>query len=387
MPVEVTGGSGLVADGFAYVQNNPVQVGLGVVVVALGLVVLGVVIRWLRRTPGDRFVEALAKCEEVTVLMHPNPDPDAMASALAVETLAEEGGTDATLKYPGQIRHQENRALETVLELDLERIERPGNIDEETVVLVDHNEPRGFVGADAVEPYAVVDHHPGTGTGSEFTDVRPHYGACASILVEYLGARGWKTDGDVAYEDLVVSPELATALMYGIQADTRNLTRGCSSQEFEAASFLYPAVDPDYLERIATPPVDAETLQVKARAILNMRDRGSFVVSEVGSVSNVDAIAQAAEELLRLEGVTAVVVTGEKDGMLHLSGRSRDDRVHMGKALRTVVSDIPMAEAGGHARMGGGQVSVEHMEGLGPGSGVDRDELTQRMFAALTGNV
>ncbi len=61
--------------------------------------------------------------------------------------------------------------------------------------------------------------------------------------------------------------------------------------------------------------------------------------------------------------MTAVVVYGESDGTIHLSGRSRDDRVHMGETLRHAVSDIPMANAGGHARMGGGQLSVDHMRG------------------------
>jgi len=101
----------------------------------------------------------------------------------------------------------------------------------------------------------------------------------------------------------------------------------------------------------------------------------------------VDAIPQAADELTSLEGVTAVVVYGEHEGTLHLSGRSRDDRVHMGEALRAVVGDIPMANAGGHARMGGGQVSVEHMQGIGPSDGISRREFTDRLFGALDGDV
>ncbi|PSP88623.1 RNA-binding protein, partial [Halobacteriales archaeon QH_8_68_33] len=83
----------------------------------------------------------------------------------------------------------------------------------------------------------------------------------------------------------------------------------------------------------------------------------------------------------------AVVVVGCKSDTLHLSGRSRDDRVHMGKTLEGVVDDIPMANAGGHARMGGGQLSVKHMAGLGPGEGVDRTDLRERIFDAMVGNV
>jgi hypothetical protein len=59
----------------------------------------------------------------------------------------------------------------------------------------------------------------------------------------------------------------------------------------------------------------------------------------------------------------------------------------MGKALKAAVEDIPMAEAGGHARMGGGQLSVDHMEGIGPGDGVSFEEFTDRLFEAMTGEL
>ena len=126
---------------------------------------------------------------------------------------------------------------------------------------------------------------------------------------------------------------------------------------------------------------------MKARAITSRTVRNAFAVSDVGEVSNVDAIPQAADELMKLEGVTAVVVLGEKEGTLHLSGRSRDDRVHMGKVLDNVVDDIPMGTAGGHARMGGGQLSIEHMEGIGPSEGVLRQDFTERLFDAMSGDI
>jgi nanoRNase/pAp phosphatase (c-di-AMP/oligoRNAs hydrolase) len=228
----------------------------------------------------------------------------------------------------------------------------------------------------------VVDHHPGGGTGDAYTDVRPEYGSCAAVATEYLRDLGWRTDDT---EDRPMPEDLATALLYGIQSDTTNFSRGCTDADFDAAAFLFPATNPEALDRIANPPVDAEVLDVKARAATSRRKEGPFVCSFVGPVSNVDALGQAADELLRLEGVTAVVVGGESDGTLHLSGRSRDDRVHMGEALRRAVSDIPMADAGGHARMGGGQLSVDHLGGIGPSDGVSLDELRDRVFASMAG--
>jgi hypothetical protein len=44
-----------------------------------------------------------------------------------------------------------------------------------------------------------------------------------------------------------------------------------------------------------------------------------------------------------------------------------------------------MADGGGHARMGGGQVSVDHMQGIGPSDGLSREAFTERLFAAMSG--
>jgi len=366
-----------------------VAAGVAAVVV---LVAVWLVVRRVGQSPGEQLRSVLAGYDDIAVLMHPNPDPDAMSAALAVDRLAESVGTGTSLQYPGQIRHQENRAFETVLDMDVERVETSAQLAGDAVVLVDHNEPRGFSGAEAVDPVAVVDHHPGDGTGTEFTDVRRDTGACASIFAEYFRDLDWEPVPPGRMDAIengtdVLEPRVSTGLVYGIQSDTKSLTKGCSTAEFEAAEYLYPGVDQDRLDRIANPQVDAEVLDVKAAAITEREVRNAFAVSDVGEVSNVDAVPQAADELLRLEGITAVVVLGNRDGTIHFSGRSRDDRVHMGKVLRAVVEAIPMAGAGGHARMGGGQVSVEHMEGLGPGDGTTREQLRERLFEAMNGDI
>ncbi|MCQ4333794.1 DHH family phosphoesterase [Natronomonas sp. F2-12] len=352
-----------------------------IAVVAAALVFAGGVWWYLRPDSGDRFVDAITDHDRITVLMHPNPDPDAMASAMAVGALARAGGTAASIQYPGQIRHPENRAFETVLDCEFEHVEGIEDLAAETVVLVDHNEPRGFQGADDIVPHAVVDHHPGNGEGAVFTDIRTDRGSCASILTDYVRERGWSNRPDADGQSL--TPVLATGLLYGIQSDTTSFTRGCTHAEFDAAAYLFPAADPDSLDRIANPQVDSETLEIKARAITRREIDGSFLVSHVGSVSNLDALPIAAEELIRLEGITAAVITGEHEGTLHISGRSRDDRVHMGKSVSTALNVIPDASAGGHARMGGGQAML-------PASAPDCDgqgELRERFFAAMSGEL
>lgn len=362
-----------------FALENPRTAAVAIAAVA-GLFVAFFIVRYLLRSKAKRLIETLEPLSSISVLMHPNPDPDAMASAIGVKELAESVDTAVTIQYAGEIRHPENRAFETVLELEFHQIETADELQDD-VVLVDHNVVRGFEGAKDLEPIAIVDHHPGDGKGTEFTDVRPEQGSCASIVASYLRDRGWRPEADSASKTL--DSDLATGLLYGIQADTTAFTRGCTAAEFDAASYLFPAADPDALDRIANPQVDTETLEVKARAIDNRNIRGSFLVSQVGDVSNLDSLPQAAEELVRLEGVTATVVTGERDGHLHLSGRSRDDRVHMGKCIKAAVSPISEASGGGHARMGGGQIQLEE-------TSQNRDsssDVEERLFAAMNGSL
>lgn len=385
-------------DGLSSALREDPLLAAGVVLsVVVVFVLVGLLVRWLGRTPAQRFERLLGSLDSAAVLMHPNPDPDAMASAMAVEQLAETVDTDTRLCYSGQIRRPENRAFETVVGADFERIEKARSIAGDSVILVDHNESRGFADADRIDPVAVVDHHPGDGTGSTFTDVRTDIGSCATILSEYLSDRGLTPvdpDADDVPENGVPST-VATGLLYGIQSDTKYLTSGCSDADFRAASYLYQGVDEERLDRIANPEVDPEVLDVKARAISDREVRNAFVVSDVGTVSNGDAVPEAADELLRLEGVTAVVVIADKDDELRISGRSRDDRVHMGNSLDRAVDPIPESSAGGHERMGGGQVPLEQFvetrsetgELLTDSERFTREEFQERLFDVMRGEL
>ncbi len=368
----------------------------GIVASVLLLILLSVAIFWRSyRLPGRRFARAISRDESVGILMHPNPDPDAMSCALAAAAIAESRDTNTSVYYPGQIRHHENRALETLLESEFEieisfqQIDSAEEITEDAVVLVDHNEARSFPNSETIDPIAVVDHHPGNGTGQLFTDVREDYGACATIFAEYIDELDWNVaDPDEDLEGETILPSgIATGLVYGILSDTSKLTSGVTGAEFEAIRFLSPGIDEDILDRIANPDMDAESLEIKARAITGRTVNSPFAISDVGPVSNLDAIPQAADELRQLEGISAVVVMGERDGTIRLAGRSSDDRVHIGKVLSAVANEIPMAEAGGHARMGGGTISIEHMEGIGPSDGMSRDEMKARLFEAMKGDI
>lgn len=338
-------------------------------------------IHYLRKKSTE-FKKRLSERDTVSVLMHSNPDPDAMASALAVERLAKEVGTDVTIEYPGWIRHHENRAFRAVLDISFDRIESYEDIQHpENVILVDHQEARGFIDDDKVEPFAVIDHHDSSYTGqAEFVHIEPMIGSCSTLLTEYLSEQGISFKNDENNPDL--SEHLATGLYYGIKTDTSDFSRGVNPRDYAAAQKLYNRVDTDELFKIANPKIDAETFEIKSAAFHAREVEGSFAISHVGDVSNSDTIPLAAEELSRLEGISAVVVMGFDDDLLRLSGRTYDSRVHMGSVLEKAFSEMGDASAGGHSRMGGGQIPKEKMSD----EGFTIDKIKSNIFDALQGN-
>jgi nanoRNase/pAp phosphatase (c-di-AMP/oligoRNAs hydrolase) len=285
--------------------------------------------------------------EPVAVVTHDNPDPDAIGAALALVEVARSMGVEAVPCYAGDISHQENRALVNLLDIDLHRLDG-GDLDGfGGVVLVDHSRPGVN---DSLDPDtrvdAVVDHHPPREpVSAPFVDIRPEVGATSTLLVDYLEGYG-----------IEPSAATATALLFGIWVDTREFTREASERDFEAAAFLLPHVDGSVLERVESPSFRPDVLDALARAVRTRDVRGSALAAGVGRVGEKDALAQAADFLLGMEGVDVVIVYGMVDGTVHVSGRARGGAVDLGETFRDAFGQV--GSAGGHADMAGAQISL-----------------------------
>jgi nanoRNase/pAp phosphatase (c-di-AMP/oligoRNAs hydrolase) len=79
-------------------------------------------------------------------------------------------------------------------------------------------------------------------------------------------------------------------------------------------------------------------------------------VSCVGAISDRDTLAQAADRLLTMEGVSTTLVCGFTEGRVYLSARTRGTTVDLGATLREAFGDI--GSAGGHADMAGAQIPL-----------------------------
>ena len=314
----------------------------------------------------------------LAVVTHDNPDPDAIASAVALARIAESVGVEADACYYGEISHQENRALVNLLDIDLRQLSPEEDVSEYAgVALVDHSRPGVNDGLPAeTEVDVVVDHHPPRApVEARFVDLRSDAGATSTLLAGYLDQLGVGVDRRVA-----------TALLYGIRVDTRDFTREISEADFEAAAALTPYVDTTVLERVETPSMNADVFETLSRAIDNRELRGSALASCVGEIRDRDALAQAAERLLDMEGVRTTVVYGYMDGTVYLSGRARGAKLDLGETLRDALGQI--GSAGGHADMAGAQIPLGILSDVSDDSkqtltDVVRDIVAGRFFEAL----
>ena len=109
------------------------------------------------------------------------------------------------------------------------------------------------------------------------------------------------------------------------------------------------------MSQLEHPPMGLETLDIIGRAIRNKEIRGSYLASFVEFISDRDALPQAAEMLLHLEGVYTVLVFGINDDKVQLSARSRDTRVNLGLILQSAFGEL---NSGGHATMAAGAINL-----------------------------
>jgi len=284
----------------------------------------------------------------LAVVTHHNPDPDAIASAVALERIADRVGTAADICYFGDISHQENRAFVNLLGFELHNLEAdPDLTDYAGVALVDHSRPGvndGLPEDTAVD--VVVDHHPPSlPVDARFVDLRSEVGATSTLMVDYL-----------RWLSMTPGEATATGLLFGIRIDTNEFTREVSPHDFRAAAFLLPRANLGTLERVDSPSISASTIETIGRAIRNRKRHGPVLVTGVGALSDRDALAQAADRLLDMEGVETSFVHGIADGTAHVSARSRGNGVNLGETLRDAFGRI--GSAGGHAEMAGAQLSL-----------------------------
>src|SRR5262249_9407832 len=151
-----------------------------------------------------------------------------------------------------------------------------------------------------------------------------------------------------------IDARLATALLYALKSETRDLVRDASDHEYDAYSDLVQLADFELLHRIAAPKVSAAHYAALDRAIRGAEVRRPLVTVGLGALSYPDLVAEIADLLLPYEQAHWVMCAGHHQGVAFLSIRTDAPDAQAGDLIRKIVG--PRGAAGGHGVMAGGRM-------------------------------
>ena len=171
-----------------------------------------------------------------------------------------------------------------------------------------------------------------------YCDIRSKYGATSTILTEYLRASA-----------VTIGQRLATALLYGIKADTLHLNREVIDADLYAFVSLYPDINYNLLRRMEKPEIPMRFAPVLANALLTMVSKDKLLVSFVGNVVREDLIPQVADFMLQFEGADWVVCAGIYEENIVMSVRNVGYVKNAGDVVRRILNGF--GNGGGHRTM------------------------------------
>ena len=283
------------------------------------------------------------------IMVHPDPDPDALATALAVRALLRRSADDTPIVTLGEMTRPENRRMAELLGMRVTVVTESELKKLDCLIAVDH-QPTTFadVSTDCV---AVIDHHPiETKVQYRYEDVRPSYGAASTIITEYIRADDEKR----------MDEPLATALLYGIKTDTDSLTRGVNPADVHAYAYLLTRADIPLLRRLERPSYKAETARAYGAALANMGLAEDLAVVFLGKLPDDDThvLVDVADFCLALDEITWSVAAARIDDQIvftirHLGGLS----AAAGDLARELAGQ--QGTGGGHATMARARVPAE----------------------------
>mgnify|MGYP001244045988 FL=1 len=314
-------------------------------------------LRSIDRKQGAREVIRRLEAEvnsKVLIVCHDNPDPDALASALAMKHLCDSIGHSSTIIHGGMIEHQQNRAMVKLLDMDVRKIILDWEIedllkDSDIVICVDFSHP----GANNVlpnncVPHVVIDHHTSEERpAGDVILVRSEFAATSSLIASVLMNSG-----------VEMNSKIATALAFGIRTDTLGFTRSFNAVDLRALSWLGAWVDWDLIRSFESPPRSQEVLSIFKQALSDADFEDGLMLVPITEMADRDALSQVADFLLPTEGVKIVVTYGVRMSKVILSVRSNDDSIHAGKMLERT---FQKGSAGGHKSLAGGQIPFDEL--------------------------
>ncbi len=292
--------------------------------------------------------------DTLAVLIYGSPDPDAVASAMALRELLNQTkplsrcvffATEHVIRY-------QNAEFIKEMKVDIEMLDK-NRLKEFRLIAVVDAQPTFFGDAlGDIKPQIVLDHHPcRTVWHASLADVRSDYGALATMMTEYLLVAKTR-----------IPKRLYTALLYGIRSDTNNFERDVKLEDIGAYYFNFMRANRQLVRRIELNQVPDRFLKYFMSVYSHKKRFRERVVSFLGSVESADACVQVADFYIRIINVFHVVIAGLVKDRLIIIFRGDGYRHDCGAiAIRSFGS---LGTAGGHRSAARVEIQLDRLKAV-----------------------
>lgn len=290
----------------------------------------------------------LSKLKTLGIVLHNNPDPDALASGMALAHLARQcHGIKTSIIYHGLIGRAENQAMVKELKIPLKRMTRVKLSSYDGIAMLDTQPGAGNNALPAhVRCNILFDHHPRRkNLDVDFVRIDTAAGATATLLIEALQNRC-----------VDINADLATALAYAIRSETQDLGREANRRDIEAYLYVFPQTSIRKLARITHPKLPKSYFQTLATALQKAKTFRHFIVAHLGEIPIPETVGETADLLLRHKHISWTFCTGRFEDQLILSLRSSNVKAKAGRIIKKLVPDRNLA--GGHDLFAGGFIPI-----------------------------
>lgn len=299
----------------------------------------------MKRSSADRlsgFFKQFTSSDRVLVVI--SADPDAIACALAVRRLLAGRTAGVVISNVNQISRPDNLAMIRLLKIPLVAFSDVRTEQFAKLVIVD-SQPKHNEHMAALHPQVIIDHHPDTGYQAPFTDIRPTYGATATMMTEYLRAAR-----------IVPAQTLATALYHAIKTDTDDFKRQTLAEDLQAFQYLLRRTNIQLARRITQADLRLDYLKYFKIALQYMRLRKGRVFVHLGTVANPDVCVIIADFFMRIHTVSWSIVSGICDKKLVVIFRNDGARINAGRIAQEGFGSF--GSAGGHKTMARAEINL-----------------------------
>lgn len=303
-----------------------------------------------RNTAKERlrqFWDVFQKDDDVLVVI--NADPDALACGMAVKRLLRYRVKSITIGYPNEVRRLSNITMMEVLKIQTEKLQNLKLSDYTKKVMLDSQPPHLPI-FENIQFDAVIDHHPVTNSWkATYVDIRPDYGAAASIMVEYLRAA-----------ELKPSVPLATALFYAIKVDTHNFDKKARIADAISFRYLFDIANQNLVRKIELSELRMSELGYFKTALADMKVSKKRLYAHVGRVRSPDILVIIADFLNQVHDISWVLVSGIHGERLVVIFRCDGYKRNAGKLAEKIFGKV--GSAGGHREAARAEVPLKNLD-------------------------